>query len=288
MRTVDFYIDEQHDGRRMSEILKNRGLSHGVISELKHGHGVLLNGVPVTAGASVHTGDAVTLIFGGEANAVPNDKLHAQVIYDDEDVVVFDKPAGMPVHPTKWHYTDTLANLYCALYPGLTFRAVSRLDKDTSGLVAVAKNHLAASRLMSDDRYRPEKLYYAVTDRGLLDSRGAVGEIIAPIAKEKEGKYRRIISEEGLFAHTEYRMIRANDRICMAEVKLHTGRTHQIRVHFAYLGFPLLGDVMYGGSTERIRRQALHCGCMTFISPVSGKPVSLTSPLPDDMSRLFG
>ncbi len=288
MRTVDIIIDEQHDGRRMSDLLKGRGLSHGVISELKHGHGILLNGVPVTAAATVHSGDTVTLRFTGESNAVPNDKLQARIVYEDDDVVVFDKPAKMPVHPTKWHYTDTLANLYCALYPELTFRAVSRLDMDTSGLVAIAKNHLSASRLMSDERYRPEKLYYAVTDRGLLDRYGAVGEIIAPIAKEKEGKYRRIISGEGLYARTEYRIVRTNERCCMAEVKLHTGRTHQIRVHFAYLGFPLLGDGMYGGDMSLIHRQALHCGSMKFISPLSGKAVSIVSTLPDDMYSLFG
>ena len=229
----------------------------------------------------------MTAVFDERSESEPNPFLEAKTVYDDEDIAVFDKPAGMPVHTSYMHYNDTLENLFAARYPDCRFHAVSRLDRNTSGLIIAAKHKFAAARLMSDTAYHPEKLYYAVTGKGFTEKFGMSGEIKAPIARENESMIKRVVREDGLYAHTRFRVIRVDGDICLSEVSLVTGRTHQIRVHFAYAGFPLLGDDLYGGDTSRISRQALHCGGIAFRHPVTGEPVSLVSPLPDDISALF-
>ncbi len=287
MRRIDYVIDEEHNGKRLSELLKTYGFSHGIVSELKRTGGIILNDRIVTVAENVHNGDILTICLSDASKAVPNASLNAKTVYDDDDVIVFDKPAGMPVHPSKGHIGDTLANLFSALYPDLTFRAVSRLDKNTTGLVAVAKNRYAASMLMSSGKYRPEKLYYAAVGKGFIEKYGESGEITAPIAREKEGFPKRIVDESGSYARTGYRTVMTDNGLCLLEIKLYTGRTHQIRVHFSHLGYPLPGDELYGGDMTSIGRQALHCGRMTFIHPITKEMISLDSELPEDISSLF-
>ena len=287
MRRIDYIIDEEHSGKRLSELLKAYGFSHGTVSGLKRTGGIILNGRVVTVSETVHTGDILSVCMNDVSSIPPNASLNVRIVYDDDDVTVFDKPAGMPVHQSKGHIRDTLANYFASIYPDITFRAVSRLDKNTSGLVAIAKNRFASSRLTTEEKYRPEKLYYAAVGKGFTKKYGESGRIIAPIAREKEGLPRRIVDEHGSYAETEYRTVMSANDLTLLEIKLHTGRTHQIRVHFSYLGFPLPGDELYGGDMTLISRQALHCGKMMFIHPFTQERIDLSSELPEDISALF-
>lgn len=287
MRRLEYLVDSGRDGMQAGSFLTGKGYSRAMLTLLKNTGGLLVNGAPVRTVDRVSAGDVVTAVFNEASDSEPNPLLHADIVFDDEDIVVFDKPTGMPVHTSYRHDRDTLENLFAARYPDCCFHAVSRLDRNTSGLIIAAKHKFAAARLMSDPEYRPEKLYYAVTGKGFSEKYGMSGEIIAPIARENDSMIKRVVREDGIYAHTRFRVAAAEDDICLLEVSLVTGRTHQIRVHFSYAGFPLLGDDLYGGDTSRIGRQALHCGRISFRHPVTDDSMTLVSPLPDDMSELF-
>lgn len=230
----------------------------------------------------MYRGDVIVLHmdeFGGSANIVPNSSLSADIVYESRNLVVFNKPAGMPVHPSVRHRSDTLANLFAYLYPDCVFRAVNRLDKDTSGLCIIAKNAYAANLLQHDC----QKIYYAAVH----GQTGMTGHIDAPIAREQESIIIRCVRSDGRRAVTDYRKITENEEFSLLEIHLETGRTHQIRVHMSYSGHPLAGDELYGGSRGRIGRQALHCGKITFREPETGEIITAEAELPEDMKSLF-
>ena len=153
------------------------------------------------------------------------------------------------------------------------------IDRDTSGLCVIAKNALAASGLQGECR----KIYYAAV-HGIIEESGTID---APIARRQQSIITRCVSPEGRRAVTHYRRLSFNEKYSLAEIVLETGRTHQIRVHFSHIGHPLAGDDLYGGLRENISRQALHCGEMSFTEPVSGEPITVNAPLPDDIEGLF-
>lgn len=287
MRTLEYNVDECRDGMEAGAFLKGKGYSRAMLTILKRDGGLLVNGEPARTVDRLKSGDIVSAVFRGTSGGVPNPSLKASAVYDDEDIAVFDKPAGMPVHTSFGHDSDTLENLFAARYPDCYFHAVSRLDRNTSGLIITAKHKFAAARLMSDPGHKPEKVYYAAAGKGLAEKYGNSGEIIAPIARENDSVIKRTVRNDGLYACTRYRVLKTCGDICLYEITLVTGRTHQIRVHFSYAGSPLSGDDLYGGDTSLISRQALHCGRLSFIHPVSEDRITLVSPLPDDISGLF-
>ncbi len=287
MRTIRYEIDPAHDGMQVGGFLRGKGYSRALLTMLKNEDGLALNGAHIRTVDTIKSGDIITVTLKDVSGAVPNASLNAYIAYDDDDVVVFDKPPGMPVHTSHGHNDDTLENLFAALYPEQGFHAVSRLDKNTSGLIAAAKNKYAASRLMSDERCRPHKVYYAVTAIDAVEKIGESGEITAPIARESDSVIKRTVRDDGEYARTVFNAVKKNDKYCLYEIILATGRTHQIRVHFSYRGCPLIGDDLYGGDTSVLRRQALHCGSLLFVQPVTGEKISLNSELPPDISALF-
>ena len=185
--------------------------------------------------------------------------------------MVFDKPPAMTVHPSMKHHGDTLGNHFAALYPQLTFRPVNRLDRDTSGCVLIAKSQYAAAALQR----KYEKEYLA-----LCCGHPQSGVIDAPIAREQGSLIKRCVRGEGRPSVTRFEVIASSEKYSLCRVVPLTGRTHQIRVHFAYIGCPLAGDDLYGGSREDIGRQALHCSELSFVSPAAGA-VTVRSPRPD-------
>ena len=227
----------------------------------------------------VENGDEIVLHFEDDSFLEPNNELIVPVVYESDSVVVFNKPSGMPVHPSIKHQGDTLGNKFAALYPDLTFRAVNRLDRDTSGLCVIAKNAFAAKALQGHCK----KVYYAAVSGVISES----GTINAPIARERESIILRCVREDGQYAVTNYKRIETNGQCSLAEIHLETGRTHQIRVHFAHIGHALEGDDMYGGSLKNIGRQALHCGKISFSEPLSNEIVSVSAELPDDIKNIF-
>ncbi|MGN0579965.1 MAG: RluA family pseudouridine synthase [Ruminococcus sp.] len=257
-----------------------KGFSKRLLTRLKRTDmGITRNGSIVRSIDIVYPGDEIVIRTEDTSLLEPNHDLKAAVIFENENLVVFDKPPGMPVHPSVRHQGDTLGNLFAAMYPDTTFRPVNRLDRDTSGLCIIAKNAHAANVLQGECK----KVYYAAV-HGLVDESGTID---APIARRTESIILRCIRDDGQPSVTHYRRIAANSRYSLAEIELETGRTHQIRVHFSYIGHPLAGDDLYGGLRDDIHRQALHCGRLTFTEPLSGLPVTVKSQIPNEIRALF-
>lgn len=279
-RELEFTVSAEDAGVTAEGFLKRRGFSRRLITKLKASGGLTRAGEILRVVDRLNAGDVITVRIEDKGKAVPNPGVKAAIAYENEDVVVFDKPPGLAVHPSIVHYDDTLGNLYAALYPESAFRPVHRLDKDTSGLCVCAKNKLAAAVLSR----AAEKTYYAVVDGTITGG----GRIDAPIGRADGSIIKRCVREDGQYAVTLYEPLLHQNGRTLLEIKLQTGRTHQIRVHFAYIGYPLCGDELYGGDRTMIRRQALHCGKMRFKLPVTGEETEITSPLPADIGRLLG
>lgn len=285
MREIILTVSEEDNGSTAKNFLRRHGFSVRVINGLKQTDGLTRNGDVLRTVDRVFGGDEVRIAIEeraaitGEFGIAPNPSLCADVVYEDEDVIVFDKPSDMPVHPSLSHADDTLANLYTAMYPGSVFHALYRLDKNTSGLCMIAKNRYAAFALSE----KITKTYYAVVDGIITEA----GSIEAPIGRTDDSIIKREVRADGQYALTHYRPVRSGCGRTLLEVNIITGRTHQIRVHFSHIGYPLCGDEMYGGDCSKITRQALHCGKIEFETPLSQKKISLSSALPDDILALF-
>lgn len=295
-RTIDFTAGVSDGGRTCGDFLRSKGVSRRLTAKLKRVQdGITRNGCLIRTVDTVLAGDVISLKTDSgrhEPSAEPGGGLFAPIVYEDESIVVFNKPAGMPVHPSAGHRGDTLGNYFAVLYPNLMFRPINRLDKDTSGLCAAAKNPYAAS--VFNRRGSISKAYYAVTegtpvpcgDRDpLIKWYEADGEYIidAPIGRAEASAIRREIRADGRKAVTRYTVLKESRGYCLVRAVIETGRTHQIRVHFSSVGHPLAGDDFYGGGFGICREQALHCGEMSFARLSDGMTVELFCDIRGDM-----
>lgn len=287
MRELSYKIDEEFDGKQVLQLLKHHGYGRAIITSLKQDDRLICNGKHIRTIDMLKKGDIVTVKMEDKSDIIPNMSLSVPVIYDDDDVIVFDKPPFMAVHPSLKHYDDTLANYFTALYPDMVFRSVNRLDRNTSGLVVVAKNRLSAAHLANKSDFSPQKTYYAITEGDVSEKFGCCGEIIAPIARVSDSLINREVRSDGQYAHTLFKVIKSSRYMSLLEITLVTGRTHQIRVHFSWAGYPLLGDDLYGGKLTAINRQALHCGKAVFIHPVTREKVAVEADFPEDMKKII-
>lgn len=259
-------------------------LSSRLIRTLKHFEdGIMLNGIHTRTVDIIKEGDILSVTLPDSKNEIEPVEYKLDIVYEDEDLLIINKNALLPMHPTHNHQGDTLAN---AVIHHLisenkqpSFRAVGRLDKGTSGLVVCALNSYCAARLQG----KIKKTYYAVTD-GVYEGSGTIDK---PIYRPDLLKTLRSVGENGDRAVTHWTALKNNKERTLLEIHLETGRTHQIRVHFASLGTPLTGDRMYGKASEEIPRQALHCGKIEFIHPVKCTLVAFECPLPDEMNNLL-
>ncbi|WP_124099962.1 RluA family pseudouridine synthase [Ruminococcus sp. Marseille-P6503] len=273
--SVRIIITAGESGRTLGEVLSGRGVSRRLITTLKRiDGGITRSERTVRTVDRVSAGDEILLKERDLKTLEPNFSLSVPALYEDECLIVFDKPPFMPVHPSVKHQGDTLGNFFAARFPEVSFRPVNRLDRDTSGCVICAKSRYSAAKLQKSF----EKTYYAVC----CGHPPTEGRIDAPIARERASIIKRIVSPDGQPAVTNYRIAARNEKYSLAEIHLETGRTHQIRVHFSHIGFPLAGDDLYGGSREDYSRQALHCSSVSFIHPETGLRVSVSSPLPEN------
>lgn len=278
-RTLELYCGEE--GITLERFLRKNGISRRVIIALKRvPMGMTRNGELCRSVDVLHCGDRIILRIPETEGCrpEPNGELIVPAVYEDEDIIIFDKPAGMPVHQSHGHYGDSLANAFAARFPDSSFRAVNRLDKDTSGLCLAAKSRIGANISPGDI----SKVYYAVCC-------GRVQKplrIDMPIGREDGSAIKRTVRSDGQRAVTNAYPIAGNDSCTLLRVIIETGRTHQIRVHMSFMGFPLAGDGLYGGDCSQIKRQALHCGETELIHPVSGKIIRAASPFPEDMKNL--
>lgn len=283
MRTFRYTVTPRYDGAKLQDFLKYaHRYSRRLIIELKKG-GMAVNGAHRRMVDPVRTGDVVDIWFEDEGcSLVPNPDLAVPVLYEDEDLIVFDKPANMSVHPAADGVDDSLGNYFAYRYHNaITFRPVSRLDKNTTGLCMSAKNTLSAALLIGS----VDKEYLAVAEGLIPDEEGSID---IPIGRVEGSIILRKPDPDGQHALTRYRVLARTGGHTLLSIRLETGRTHQIRVHFAAIGHPLAGDTLYGGHDTLIPRHALHCARMTFPHPFSGEEVRLFAPLPADMRALLG
>ena len=285
-RKLNYIIEKDFDGKRVMEYLRGKlRFSSRLVKLLKkQSDGILLNSSHARTIDVISCGDVLEINIPDDETPAQVSDIDADIVYADDDVIVFNKPAFMPVHPTRNHQGDTLANVYASYLAkkGLSaaFRPINRLDRDTTGLVVCGINQYAASRLAGNIK----KVYYAVAC-GEIKGKGTID---APIARQNERLITRMVSSDGDRAVTHWDVVKNKlDTETLLRITLETGRTHQIRVHFSYIGYPLVGDTMYGSADSRISRQALHCAEVEFTHPVSGKLISLKTDIPEDMAKLM-
>lgn len=281
MRELTFTVSAEENGLTALDFLRKHGFSRRSVTKLKQSGGISRGGEMLRTVDRINEGDIIRVVMDDSAseNVEPNPDIRAAAVFEDDDVIVFDKPPFLPVHPSIRHRTDTLANLYAAMFPNAAFRPVNRLDRNTSGLCVCAKNRRAASLLIKS----VSKTYFAVVD-GIIEGSG---EIDLPIGRTGDSIIKRTVRQDGQPAVTRYKAILHKNGRTLLEITLKTGRTHQIRVHFAHIGYPLCGDDMYGGDCSAIGRQALHCGRVEFAQPVTGERTALESELPEDIRSLI-
>lgn len=303
---MQFTVSPDWDGQLLRAYLTDKvGLSHRLLSRLKQKeNGITLCGAPVTVRATVHTGDVIDLAIEDEPVSHPlPPSTPAEVIYEDESLLVCNKSGDMPTHPSLGHYDDTLANAVAAYdqaaaRPARPFRPVNRLDRQTSGVVLVARSAMAGAKLSEAMSNRQiTKCYLAIVDGvPVQDS----GHVRASIRRAKASIILREIcpieAQGAQAAHTEYRVLSVwtderapTGRRALLLAIPHTGRTHQLRLHFDHLGTPIAGDGLYGpyADAPTASRQLLHAALLRFPHPDTGALMTLCAPLPEDMLSLL-
>ena len=298
-----FKVPPEADGMLLRGFLRRCSVSTDLSRAVKfRGSGFFADGAPILANRRVEAGQVISFELPPEGESVvPQDDIPVDVVYEDAFALVVEKPPHLAVHPTLNYPLDTLANGYAAwaLRQGRSpvFRPVNRIDKDTSGLVLAARNTYAAPLLAEN----VQKLYYAIVEGELPLGPGVID---APIGRRGDSIIGRCVTPEGKPSRTEYTILKVQNGLSLAACVPVTGRTHQIRVHFASIGHPLAGDDLYGGRRDRIGRQALHCAKQTFrvpeytevpdgicirtpVSAGTGRTVTVESPLPQDMADLL-
>ena len=239
---------------------------------------ILINGAPLPPRHRLREGEEISVLIGETPQKEPR-PLPFPILWEDAHLLAVAKPHGVATHPSLGHYLDSLATDVSAYLGGRTVRPVNRLDRDTSGIVLFAKHRLMAALLFEEWRTgRVKKSYLALTETLPVP---ACGIIELPIGRKEGSIMEREVREDGDGAVTEYRALPSG----LLLVTPKTGRTHQIRVHMAALGHPLLGDTLYGAPSPLIGRQALHAACLSLRHPMTGEPLTLQAPLPEDMKR---
>jgi 23S rRNA pseudouridine1911/1915/1917 synthase len=257
---------------------------------IAEGH-VTVNDQIAKAGLKLNAGDRlkVTLPPAPPSPLTP-EAIPLNIIYEDDDLLVVDKPAGLTVHPAPGHPAHTLVNAILSRFPHLAALSdsmrpgiVHRLDRDTSGVMAVAKNSSAQAKLIEQFKARLVAKAYLVLVKGKLTPENGVIE--APVGRDPRNRKRMAVVEKGREARTEYRVIKYIGDYTLLEVKPETGRTHQIRVHLSAIGFPVVGDKMYGVKSPFLSRQFIHASRLGFRLPSSGKYMEFKSELPADLAQ---
>jgi len=288
-------VESEDDGLRLDRYAADKviDLSRSYARQLIEDAHIRINDRDARPSSPVHAGDVVTI---QRPVAQPTDlvaqDIPLDVVYEDDAVVVIDKPAGMVVHPAPGHLDGTLVNALLARYPDIVVGGdlrpgiVHRLDRDTSGLLVIARSDRALHALQAQQQARTmTKAYLAVVEGRFKEPEGLID---APIARHPTDRLRQAIVPDGRTARTHWKVIEDLGEYTLVEARLETGRTHQIRVHFAYKSRPVLGDPLYGPRKPRatfgLARQFLHAYRLGFVLPTTGAWAEFESPLPPDLA----
>ena len=285
-RRLEIKIDSTLSGKTIKEILKNRfKISTAILTELKETpDGILLNSEKVFVNIKAEEGSCLVVNMKDKRSDIDGKNIPLDIIFEDEDIIVVNKGRGMPIHPSLNHYDDTLANalMYYFSDENFTFRVITRLDKDTSGVVLLAKNPLSGAILSEEMKNgNIEKEYIALVNGTPSPCRGRID---APIKRKSDSVILRCVAPDGKEAVTEYETIKEKGDLSLLKLHPKTGRTHQIRVHLSYIGHPIYGDDLYGAK-QREEKVRLHCGKISFRHPITGESLSLSAEIPSDISR---
>ena len=284
-RVISYTIPEEYDGKKVIAFLRGEaGISCRLLKALKRvENGITLNGEHTRTIDLLHKNDLLCINIPCPDSEIEPVEFPLEILYEDDDMIIINKDPFIACHPTHNHQGDTLANAVAFHLQKKgkhsVFRAVGRLDKGTSGIVICALNKHAAAHIPKT----VSKEYVAVVS-GKLEPEGTID---APIYRPDPMKTIRAVGEGGDRAVTHWEVIKQNDTTTLARIKLETGRTHQIRVHFASVGMPLVGDSLYGEDPDNIGHQLLHCEKVTFTHPISGERMTITAPVPEDMQRVI-
>lgn len=286
------YIVTSNNYKNINQILKQElNISARLQQKLIKSHHVYLNSVIVDTRSSVSLNDVISvdLNFEEESKNIISTSMALDIIYEDDCFLVLNKPAGIAVHPSILHYTDSLANgvKYYFDKIGLKrkIRPINRLDLNTYGIIIFAKNEYVQECLIKQMENNTFEKYYIAFVSGFFKS--DIGTVCLPIARKKNSIIERCIDKSGQTAITNYKILSKYDNFSVVECHLQTGRTHQIRVHMSAIGHPLLGDTLYGTSSSLINRQALHSYKISFIHPITKQILTLSCDLPDDMKLIL-
>ncbi len=281
---ISYVIPPEMDGQTVQTFLRREcGMSWRMVVKLKRvENGMMLDGVHVRTIDPLKAGQTLTVTMPTDAVRIDGMTLPLDIVFEDDDVLVINKPPYLAVHPSAGKTDPTLANAVVAYFEQkgtpLSFRPLNRLDRNTSGLVLAAKNpHVTF--VMRD---AAKKRYIAVVN-GELRGKGTVDE---PIRIKEGCAIQREVGEGGKPSVTHWESLATDGKVSVLSIVLETGRTHQIRVHMSWLGYPLVGDTMYSDD-DRFPRHALHCADMTFTQPMTGETLLLHAPLPEDMRELI-
>ncbi len=292
IRILTYKIEKENEEITIKEFLKNRNYPSSVIALLKRiENGITVNGIHVFVTYKLKIGDE--LIVKVE-NEVPSEqilplKMDLDIVFEDEDLIVINKEAGIASHPSSNHFESSLASGVCEYYKGKNFvyRIVNRLDRDTSGLLIIAKNQLSAAILSKMVREKEIKREYLAIVR--YDFPFLNGSIEAPIGRANNDSIieRMVNFENGDYAKTNFQKIEYKNGHSLIALVLETGRTHQIRVHLKHKGYPIIGDFLYNPDYDNIKRQALHSHKLEFLHPITGEEMKFSAEMPKDMAVIF-
>lgn len=290
---MEWVIQKEHEGMLIRDFLQDiHSFSRRIVVAIKfEGGKILVNDHPETVRFRLSAGDRLMIKFPKEKKGYymsPED-MSLDVVYEDEAIIVINKQAGVATIPSPHQPTGTIANGLLGYYEkkgiSYTVHVVTRLDRDTSGLLLIAKHRYSHSLLaQSQVNGQVKRSYKAIVEGQLNHKKGTIN---ANIGRKEGSIIERAVIETGRKAITHYEMIFEVPNYSFVNVKLETGRTHQIRVHFAHIGHPLMGDDLYGGTQNEMNRQALHCDYISFIHPTSKEEMSFSAKVPDDMQKII-
>lgn len=284
-RVISYTIPDEYNGKKVIAYLRGEAkISSRLLKALKQvPNGITLNGEHTRTIDLLRTGDILSVDIPCPDSKIEPVEMPLDILYEDDDLIIVNKNPFLACHPTHNHQGDTLANAIAFYLKSKgkfsVFRAVGRLDKGTSGIVICALNKHTAAHIPKT----VSKEYVAVVS-GKLEPQGTID---APICRPDPMKTIRAVGENGDRAVTHWEVIKQNDTTTLARIKLETGRTHQIRVHFASIGMPLVGDSLYGTDPMNIGHQLLHCERVTFTHPITNKVMTVIAPLPEDMKAVI-
>lgn len=290
--TLEYTAGAAEQGKMLREFLKEKEISKSALTDIKFKGGFIsVNGQEVNVRYLLNSGDNVRVEFPPEvpSEGLKGEEVPLEIIYEDEHLLVVNKPPGMNTIPSREHPFGSLASGLIGFYErsGLsaTTHIVTRLDRDTSGLVLIAKHSHVHHLFSKQQRAGGVKRRYEALAEGVIDLEE--GTIEQPIARSKDSIIEREVHPDGQYACTIYEVKKRYEDFTHISLRLLTGRTHQIRVHMSYLGHPLLGDTLYGGNKNKITRQALHCCELTFVHPLLHKELQFHASLPADIKEVL-